>query len=75
MPLSEAELFALMRPAKVCVCRSVTENSILEELRSGQARTFVEVQNRTGCSTGCGTCEMRVRRIISDYFEKNKYHN
>ncbi|MCE9598475.1 MAG: (2Fe-2S)-binding protein [Spirochaetia bacterium] len=52
-----------MRPRKVCICRSVTENMILEAIERG-ARTFEDVQNVTGCSTGCGTCESSVRSII-----------
>lgn len=57
------DIYALMRPRKVCVCRSVTENMILDALDRG-AKTFEDVQNETGCSTGCGTCESSVRAII-----------
>ncbi|MBL8022411.1 MAG: (2Fe-2S)-binding protein [Leptospirales bacterium] len=60
---SMTDIYALMRPRKVCVCRSVTENMILDSLERG-ARSFEDVQNETGCSTGCGTCESAVRAII-----------
>ncbi len=56
-------VYAMMRPRKVCVCRSVTESEIRESVRSGH-KTFEAVQMETDCSTGCGTCESQVRSII-----------
>lgn len=54
----------MMRPRKVCVCRSVTEAEIRESVRNGH-HTFEAVQEETDCSTGCGTCESQVRSIIA----------
>ena len=62
---SAADLYAMMRPRKVCVCRSVTETQIRSAVRAG-SHTFEDVQNRTECSTGCGTCESAVRSVIAD---------
>jgi bacterioferritin-associated ferredoxin len=62
---SAADLYAMMRPRKVCVCRSVTETQIRSAVRGG-AHSFEDVQNQTECSTGCGTCESAVRSVIAD---------
>lgn len=59
----------LMRPPMICLCRHVPEQQIRSAVRNG-ADSFVRVQMETGCSTGCGTCEGRVRMIIED--EKKK---
>ncbi len=59
-----SNLYAMMRPRKICVCRSVTEYTIREAVREKHATTFSAVQAITGCSTGCGTCEERVRDVI-----------
>jgi len=62
---SAADLYAMMRPRKVCVCRSVTETQIRDAIRGG-AHTFEQVQEKTDCSTGCGTCETAVRFVLAD---------
>ena len=53
-----------MRPHHVCVCKGVPEIRIISAVRNEGAKTFAEVQQLTGCSTGCGTCEGRVRELI-----------
>ena len=53
-----------MRPHNVCICKGVSEERIKDAVKSGGARTFAEVQRLTRCSTGCGTCESRVRELI-----------
>lgn len=64
-PFNMAALNALMRPARVCICRNVSEQQIRSAV-SGGADSFEQVQSITRCSTGCGTCEARVRAIIAD---------
>ncbi|MCB1164798.1 MAG: (2Fe-2S)-binding protein [Leptospiraceae bacterium] len=68
--MDEAQLYALMRPRKVCICRSVSETEIRDCIRSGRASNFSELQAETRCSTGCGTCESRVRTIMNDELSK-----
>ncbi len=62
--MDEAALYSLMRPRKICICMQVGEDEIRRAVAGG-ARTFEEVQAITDCSTGCGTCEMAVRRVIA----------
>ncbi|MCB1327465.1 MAG: (2Fe-2S)-binding protein [Spirochaetales bacterium] len=59
-------LFALMRPPRVCICRQVSEDDIRRAVERG-AHTFEAVQQQTDCSTGCGTCEQAVRALIRRY--------
>lgn len=62
--MDEAALYALMRPRKICICKQVSEEEIRRAVKEGGARSFEEVQRATRCSTGCGTCEGSVRRIV-----------
>jgi len=57
-------IFRIMRPAMVCLCRHVSEERLKAEIRQG-ATTFKILQERTSCSTVCGTCEPKVRRILA----------
>lgn len=58
------DLNALMRPPRMCVCQGVPEEEIREVVLKGGKKSFEEVQAATGCSTGCGTCEERIRNYI-----------
>ena len=60
------QLNALMRPPKMCVCRQVSQRQIRDAVEIGQARSFEEVQALTHCSTGCGTCEKRIRLYLEE---------
>ncbi|MCB1309391.1 MAG: (2Fe-2S)-binding protein [Leptospiraceae bacterium] len=57
------DIYNYMRPHRICICKAVSEDMIRAEIRAG-ARDFKTVQKKTRCSTGCGTCEGRVRRFI-----------
>ncbi|MDR9438350.1 MAG: (2Fe-2S)-binding protein [Halomonas sp.] len=39
----------------VCLCKKVTDHRIRETVADG-ARSWREVQQRTGCGTQCGKC-------------------
>ncbi|MGJ8664146.1 MAG: (2Fe-2S)-binding protein [Marinicella sp.] len=39
----------------VCICHGVTEKDIQKAAKSGAA-DLQDIQNITGCATGCGTC-------------------
>lgn len=62
--MDPAELFALMRPERICICRGVSRQDIREAVIDGIA-DFDSLQSRTGCSTGCGTCETRCRALLA----------
>ncbi|HBS04799.1 MAG TPA: hypothetical protein DEA96_07545 [Leptospiraceae bacterium] len=68
--MDEAQLYAMMRPRNVCICRGVSEKKIRETISSGQASNFDELQQQTRCCTGCGTCESKVRKIMNDELEQ-----
>ena len=59
-----------MRPHNICLCRGVSERRITEAVINEGAKTFAEVQRLTRCSTGCGTCEGRVRELIEKTISK-----
>lgn len=39
----------------VCICKNVTDHRIRDAVEDG-ARSWREVQQRTGCGTQCGKC-------------------
>ena len=47
----------------VCVCKAVSEQDIRRAVAAG-AGTFEELQERTGCSTCCGCCELEARAVF-----------
>lgn len=59
------DLNALMRPPRMCICKGVSQEEIHDAVLKKGKKTFEEVQAFTGCSTGCGTCEERIRNYIS----------
>ena len=61
-----ADITAYMRPAKVCLCVNLSEKDIIDAIDQG-ANTFKKLQDKTGCSTGCGTCESAVRQILANH--------
>jgi len=67
------DINALMRPHKICLCKSVTEKDIRDAVLLNGARNFEEVQQLTKCSTGCGTCEGKVRQLVDQIIPKNAH--
>ncbi|MBW7858040.1 MAG: (2Fe-2S)-binding protein [Leptonema sp. (in: Bacteria)] len=65
----DPNIYRLMRPAMVCLCRHVSADRLISEIKNG-ATTFEELQKRTRCSTVCGNCEPKVRKILADELEK-----
>jgi bacterioferritin-associated ferredoxin len=49
------DLACLMRPRKLCLCKSVSKQDIVEAV-SGGADNFRKVIEKTHATTGCGTC-------------------
>jgi NAD(P)H-nitrite reductase large subunit len=52
-----------MSDQTICFCHAVTENELIEAIRSG-AKTMTEVQVETCASTGCGGCYYDVEAIL-----------
>lgn len=56
----------------ICNCKQVSLFDIENALQSHSKfedveKEFEEVQQMTGCSTGCGGCHDKIMEIISDY--------
>ncbi|RZO79116.1 MAG: (2Fe-2S)-binding protein [Halieaceae bacterium] len=49
----------------ICICKGVTESAIREQVCAG-ARSVDEVSRRTGCSTQCGKCLLRAKRVVHE---------
>lgn len=49
----------------VCVCKAVSDHAIRRAVADG-ARSFADVQARTGCCTGCGCCEPEARALVAE---------
>ncbi|MDG1932824.1 MAG: (2Fe-2S)-binding protein [Luminiphilus sp.] len=49
----------------ICICKGVTESAIREQVCAG-ARSVDEVSRRTGCSTQCGKCLLRAKRVVQE---------
>jgi len=58
------DTYGMYRPVRACLCKNVSYEDIEKQLKHG-ARNFEEVQKATKCSTGCGTCEWRIREFIT----------
>jgi ferredoxin-nitrate reductase len=52
--------------ATVCSCNGVTRGAILDAIRRGGLTTVAQVSRATGASTGCGSCAIDVRQILSE---------
>ncbi|WP_323773905.1 FAD-dependent oxidoreductase [Alcanivorax sp.] len=48
----------------VCHCRSVTWNEISHAVRNG-ATSLKDIQNKTGASTGCGSCSIAIASALN----------
>ena len=66
-PLEQFKLNQLMRPPMVCSCRRVPESAIRDAIQKEGARDFDAVQAITHCTTGCGTCQEAVERVMAKY--------
>jgi nitrite reductase (NADH) large subunit len=48
----------------VCNCKAITRNEIINAIRKKGAESFLDIQNLTKASTGCGRCKIQVLSII-----------
>ena len=57
-------LYSLIRPRNVCICKAVSEETIVNLIHGG-CHTFHEIVLRTDAATGCGSCSMMIKSILS----------
>ena len=50
----------------VCTCLNVTDHEIEDAVLEG-ATTYEDVQKKTKCGTGCGSCKPRIEKLIDQY--------
>ena len=60
-----SQTLAAMRPKRVCLCMGLSEQDLIDSIRKGN-RSFEKLQDATGCSTGCGCCELEVLQLIEE---------
>ncbi|BBD78858.1 (2Fe-2S)-binding protein [Aerosticca soli] len=53
----------------ICLCRAVTDRDIRRAVDEG-ARSFAQLQERTGCSTCCGCCSADARACLDEALEQ-----
>ena len=53
----------------ICFCANVTFGDLEAAVNSG-AKSFEEVQERTGISTYCGSCLENAEAIVADLLKK-----
>ena len=63
------EIIQQMRPKMVCICCHVSREKIEEVIYEG-ACSFEEIQQKTECSMGCGTCREQVEQIMKETLKK-----
>lgn len=55
----------MKRDKIACNCENVTYGQIIDAVNGG-AKTFEEVSEITGCSTGCGGCREFIEVFVRD---------
>lgn len=65
------DIYSLMRPKKICLCRQVSEEELVKAINDG-ADTMEKIAFRTRATTGCGTCSGSVRAILNRELSKIK---
>jgi bacterioferritin-associated ferredoxin len=53
-----------MRAMYICNCNAVTDADIRREVAGG-VQSFAQLQERTGCSDCCGSCEAEARDALA----------
>lgn len=49
----------------ICECKNITDQDIEELVRTGEAKTFEELQNITGLGTVCGKCKNHAEDVFT----------
>jgi len=62
---SVADGLNFVRPPKVCLCKSVSKQQLIESIRRGN-HTLEAIAADTLATTGCGTCKPQVQKILEE---------
>lgn len=49
----------------ICTCFQITNGDIEDAVKEG-ASTYEDLQDKTGCGTGCGCCEDEVKELLDE---------
>lgn len=58
----------------ICICMTVTRGEIKEAIRKG-SHTVDALKSAVFCCTGCGTCEPRVKAILTEELKASENSN
>lgn len=59
------EFFEIKRPVKICLCKGVSKDQIIESIYKGN-HSIEAIAEDTLATTGCGTCKNQVRQILNE---------
>lgn len=71
--LDLAQVYSLMRPRKICLCKAVSESDLVDCIHNG-THTLEDLTFKTGASTKCGSCRSMVISIFEREIQKIKNH-
>jgi len=69
--LSLDQISEMVDPPRVCLCRNVTHERLVEAVRKG-ANSLGKLARVTFATTGCGTCLLEVKAILDEEREKER---
>lgn len=64
-----SELYLLMRPKNIYICKGVSEKQIIESILDG-CDTISKIAAKTKATTGCGSCSLLIRSILERELKK-----
>jgi NAD(P)H-nitrite reductase large subunit len=64
-----SSLFSTMRPRNVCICKAVSEKTLVEAIQGG-CDTMDKLIFKTEASTKCGSCYRQVSHIFEREMKK-----
>ncbi len=47
----------------ICYCLKITESEIIKSFKKGN-KTVKEIMDSTGAGYGCGSCKVRIKKLI-----------
>lgn len=55
----------------VCICHGISEKRLSQAVQEG-ARSFEQLQSRTGVATCCGACETCARQVLHETLDSQR---
>jgi len=72
--VNDFELNQLMRPPKVCLCKGVSEQDIIDAVKDGKKR-FGQIIKMTYAGTSCNTCMHQVKAAFDKAIKLHPLEN